>query len=244
MYKTKKVSVLTSTYNEAASIRAVVDSLFSTGFVDEVVVVDNNALGNTREEVTKTKARLIQETRQGMGHGLKKGFNEVTGDLIIIIDADGTYQPKDIEKLLSYSDEFDVVLGTRTARATIWSGAHMPFLVRIANLMWAKSVELLYNGPLLTDVGCLYKLISREALDKVKDFFPDTRGDGLFNIELILLLLLKKLKTIEIPVIFKERVGNSMYVGGSSWKAAKWGFKMIPIIISYRFKRLKSRPER
>jgi glycosyltransferase involved in cell wall biosynthesis len=237
MYKSKKVSVLTSTYNEAGSIRGVIDGLFATGFVDEVVVVDNNALGNTREEVAKTKARLVVETKQGMGNGLKKGFTEVTGDLIIIIDADGTYQPKDIEKLLSYSDEFDVVLGTRTARATIWSGAHMPFLVRIANLIWAKGVEILYNGPLLTDVGCLYKLISRDALNKVKDFFPHTRGDGLFNIELVILLLRERIKTIEIPLIFKERVGESMYVG-TTLKAAKWGFKMVPIILRYRFKRL------
>ncbi len=239
MYKNKKVSVLTSTYNEAGSIRGVIDGLFETGYVDEVVVVDNNALGNTREEVAKTKAKLITETKQGMGNGLKTGFNEVTGDLIVIIDMDGTYQSKDIEKLLAYSDEFDVVLGTRTARATIWSGAHMPFLVRIANLIWAKAVEILYNGPLLTDVGCLYKLISRDALNKVKDYFPQTRNDGLFNIELELLLLLKKVKTIEVPLIFKERVGESMYVGGSSFKAAKWGFKMIPIIIRYRFKNIK-----
>lgn len=237
MYKGKKVSVVTSTYNEAGSIRGVIEGLFATGFVDEVVVVDNNALGNTREEVAKTKAKLIVETKQGMGNGLKKGFNEVTGDLIIIIDMDGTYQAKDVEKLLSYSDEFDVVLGTRTARATIWSGAHMPFIVRIANLIWAKAVEILYNGPLLTDVGCLYKLMSRDALNQVKEFFPKSRSDGLFNIELVIWLLLKKVKTIEIPLIFKERVGRSMYVDGSSLKAAKWGFKMIPIIITYRFKK-------
>jgi glycosyltransferase involved in cell wall biosynthesis len=237
MYKTKKVSVLTSTYNEARSIRGVIDGLFATGFVDEVVVVDNNAMGNTREEVAKTRARIVTESKQGMGNGLKKGFTEVTGDLIVIIDMDGTYQSKDIEKLLSYSDEFDVVLGTRTSRATIWSGAHMPFFVRTANRIWAAVVEILYNGPLLTDVGCLYKLISRDALNKVKDNFPITREDGLFNIELVLLLLLKKVKTIEIPLIFKERVGESVYVG-SSLKAAKWGFKMIPIILKYRFKRI------
>lgn len=114
----------------------------------------------------------------------------------------------------------------------------MPFIVRIANLLWAKAVEFLYNGPQLTDVGCLYKLISREALKKIEDLLPKSRGDGIFNLELILWLLRRKVKTIEIPVIFKERVGESMYVGGSSWKAAKWGLKMIPLIISHRFKKI------
>ena len=59
MYQSKKVSVVLGTYREKRSIKKVVDSFFATGFVDEVVVVDNNALGNTREEVGKTKAKLI-----------------------------------------------------------------------------------------------------------------------------------------------------------------------------------------
>lgn len=238
MYKNKKVSVVISTYNEVGSIRGVIDGLFATNFVDEIVVVDNNALGNTRGEVAKTKARLVVETKQGLGYGLMKGFEEVTGDLIAMIDADGTYQPKDIEKLLAYSDEFDVVLGTRTSRATIWSGAFMPLPVRLANLIWAKAVEFLYNGPLLTDVGCLYKLISRKALNDIKDLFPMGRGDGIFNLEMVIWFLKRGLKTIEIPVIFRERVGESMYVGTSILKAAKWGFKMIPLIFKYRFKKI------
>ena len=114
----------------------------------------------------------------------------------------------------------------------------MPFIIRMANIIWAKAVSILFNGPPLNDVGCLYKLISRKALNEVKDYFPETRGDGLFNLDLMLLLLLKKVKIIEIPLIFKERIGESKYVG-NSLKAAKWGFKMIPIIIRYRFKNIK-----
>lgn len=235
MYKNKKVSVVIPTYNEAESIRGVIDEFFATGFVDEVIVVNNNALGNTDEEVSKTKARLVYEKKQGLGCGLKKGFEEVRSDLIVMIDADGTYQAKDIEKLLSYSDEFDVVLGTRTSRSAIWSGAFMPFPVRVANLIWAKAVEFLYNGPLLTDVGCLYKLVSRKALDEVRHLFPDSREDGIFNLEMIIWFLKKGIKTIEIPVIFKERVGESKYVGTSILKAAKWGLKMIPLILKYKF---------
>jgi glycosyltransferase involved in cell wall biosynthesis len=236
MYKHKKVSVVISTYNEENSIRAIIEGLFATGFVDEVVVVDNNALGNTREEVLKTKAKLVEEKRQGLGCGLRKGFEVAEGDLIITIDADSTYQAKDIEKLLAYNDEFEVVLGTRTSPAAIWSGAFMPFPVRIANLIWAKAVEIIYNGPQLTDVGCLYKLISRSALDRINDLMPSGRSDGLFNIEMILWLLRRRTKMIEIPVIFKARVGESSYVGKSILKTAKWGIKMIPLIIKYRFK--------
>ena len=237
MYKRKKVSVvMRSTHNESGSIRSVINGLFDTGFVDEVIVVDNNEPGNTREEVAKTRARLVVETKQGLGFGLRKGLEEVKGDLIAMIDPDGTYLSKDIEKLLAYTDEFDAVLGTRTSPAAIWSGAFMPFPVRIANLLWAKAIEFLYNGPLLTDVGCLYKVLSKKALNEIKPLFSVSEGGPLFSLEIILWLLRKKVKTIEIPVIFKERVGKSSYVGDSILKTAKWGFKMIPLIIRDRFR--------
>lgn len=237
MYHNKKVSVVIGTYNEAKTIRGVIDEFFATGVVDEVVAVDNNALHNTAEEIAKTKARHVAESKQGYGHAYMRGMRETTGDLVVLTEADGTFQPKDIEKLLSYSDEFDAVLGTRTSRAAIYSGAFMPFPVRFGNWLWAKFIEVFFNGPVLTDVGCTYKLLSREALNKVIDLFPMSDGDGKFSPELMIWLLRRDVKMIEVPVIYKERVGESAYTG-NIWKAAKLGFKMIPLIINYRFKRI------
>ncbi len=237
MYKGKKVSVVIPTYNEAASIREAIDGFFETGLADEVVVVDNNALGNTKEEVSKTKARLVHEKRQGYGFALMKGLLEAKGDLIVMTEADGTFLPKDIEKLLSYSEEFDAVLGTRTSRAAIWSGAFMPYPVRFGNWLWAKVVEVFFNGPVLTDVGCTYKLISREILEEIKTFFPRSKGDGTFSPELMIWLLRRNKRIIEIPIIYKERVGKSGYTG-NIWKAAKLGFKMLPVIFKYKFKKV------
>lgn len=237
MYKNKKVSVVIPTYNEALSIRGVVDDLFATNLIDEVVVVDNNALGNTKEEVRKTKATLVHEPRQGYGHAIMRGLIEAKGDLIIMTEADGTFLPGDVEKLLAYSTEFETVLGTRTSRSAIWSGAFMPFPVRFGNWLWAKFIEIIFNGPVLTDVGCTYKLISRKALEKIEPLFKLSDGSGKFSPELMIWLIQKKIPLIEIPVIYKERVGESMYTG-SIWKAAKLGFKMLPLIFRYRFKRL------
>jgi glycosyltransferase involved in cell wall biosynthesis len=238
MYHNKKVSVVIPTYNESQSIRGVIECFFETGLVDEVVVVDNNALGNTAEEIKKTKAVYIKESqKQGYGFALMRGMIEAKGDIIVMCEADGTFLPKDIEKLLSYSDEFDAVLGTRTSRAAIWSGAFMPFPVRFANWLWAKFLEILFNGPVLTDVGCTYKLISRQALERIKPLFRISKGDGKFSPELMIWLMKKNINLIEVPIIFKERVGQSMYTG-SVWKAAKLGIKMLPLIIRYRFKKI------
>ncbi len=237
MYKNKKVSVVFGTYNEADSIKNVIDGFFATGFVDEVVAVNNNAIGNTTEEIAKTKARMVMENKQGYGYAYMRALSEATGDLIVMTEVDGTFEPSDLHKLLLYSDDFPVVLGTRTSRAAIWSGAFMPFSVRFGNWAVAKVLEVLHNGPTLTDVGCTYRLLNRKSLEDIKKYFHMSHGDGKFSPEMMIWLIRKEKKVIEIPVMYKPRVGVSGYTG-SVWKAAKLGFKMLPMIIKYRFIKL------
>ncbi|MBP6942656.1 MAG: glycosyltransferase family 2 protein [Candidatus Buchananbacteria bacterium] len=238
MYHGKKVSIVIPTYNEAGSIAQVITDFFATGFVDEVVAVDNNALGNTAEEIAKTPARHIRETEnQGYGHALMRGMREATGDLIVTVEADGTFTANDLEKFLIFSRDFDVVWGTRTSRATIWSGAFMPFSVRLGNWGVAKLLEVVYNGPTLTDVGCTYKLFSRSALEKVERLFKFSDGSGTFSPELMIWTLRSGIIPIEIPVMFLPRVGQSMYTGNIT-KSVILGFKMIGLIFRYRSKQL------
>jgi hypothetical protein len=113
----------------------------------------------------------------------------------------------------------------------------MPFPVRFANWLWAKVIEVLYNGPVLTDVGCTFKLVDRNSLEKIKKYFKYSKGDGTFSPELMIWLTSHEKKIIEIPVIYKERIGESGYTG-STWRAAKLGLKMLPLMFRYRFKKL------
>ena len=134
MWQGKKVSVVFSTYREKGSIRRMIDDYFATGFVDEVVVVNNNAESGTDEEVKKTKARLVYENKQGYGHGYQRGIKEATGDYIFLSEPDGTYSAADLEKFLVYSHDFPVVMGTRTNRSAILDGASMGLIPNLANL--------------------------------------------------------------------------------------------------------------
>jgi glycosyltransferase involved in cell wall biosynthesis len=243
MYRGKTVSVVIPTYNEEGSIRAVIDGFFATNVVDEVVVIDNNAIGNTKQEVAKTKARLVEENeRQGYGNAMMRGLREATGDLVITTEGDGTFLPNDIHKFLAYTDDFEAVFGTRTSRASIWSGAFMPFPVRVGNWAVAKFLEVLHNGPSLTDVSCSYKLFSRDVLKSVFDLFPLSSGKEAFSAEIMTWVIRRGWRPIEIPVIYKQRVGTSMYTGDSIFKAAKIGFKMVLAILRYRFLPLETVP--
>jgi glycosyltransferase involved in cell wall biosynthesis len=236
MWKNKKVSVIFPTYNEKDSIRQAIEDFFSSGFVDEIVVVNNNAVEGTDEEVKKTKAKLVYEKRQGYGYAIWKGLQEATGDYLIISEPDGTFEGKDVIKLLAYSDDFDYVLGTRTTRELIWKGANMNFFLKWGNWIVAKLMEFLYNTTTLTDVGCTMRLIKRNLYEKIRQFF--TVGREHFGPEMTLLVIKTGTKFIEIPVNYKPRVGKSS-VTGSMRKAFFLGLKMMFLILRYKFKRIK-----
>ena len=231
MWKGKKVSVILPTYNEKDSIRQVVDDFYATGYVDEVIVVNNNAAKGTKEEVEKTKAIQIFEEKQGYGYAIQRGFIESTGDLFVISEPDGTFFAKDIVKLLSYSEDFDAVFGTRTTSIMIWEGANMRHLLRVGNILVAKLIEFLFNTTQLTDVGCTYKLITREVYEKTKGKF--TIGGSHFGPELMLLIIINSFRFIEVPVNYCKRVGKSS-VTGSKIIAFFLGLRMINLIIRYR----------
>jgi len=220
------------TYNEKESIRTVIESFFNTDYIDEVIVVNNNAIEGTSEEVKKTGAIQVFEFKQGYGYAMQRGMKESTGNLIILSEPDGTFYGSDVLKLLAYSDDFDVVFGTRTAPKLIQFRANMGTFLRVGNWFVAKLIEFLFLTGVLTDVGCSMKLISRAAYEKIKNHF--TVGTSHFNVELMCLVILHNIDFIEIPVKYAERIGKSM-VTGSKVVAFFLGLRMIFLILSYRF---------
>lgn len=223
------------TYNEKESIRAAIEDFFASGFVDEIVVVNNNAAEGTDEEVKQTPARLIYEKRQGYGYAIWKGLAEATGDYLIISEPDGTFSGKDVIKLLAYSDDFDYVLGTRTTRELIWKGANMNFFLKWGNWSVGKMMEFLFNTTTLTDVGCTMRLMKRPLYERIKKYF--SIGTQHFGPELTLLVIKSGARFVEIPVNYRPRVGKSS-VTGSMKKALFLGLEMIALIVRYRFKRI------
>ncbi|MGN6033269.1 MAG: glycosyltransferase family 2 protein [Thermomicrobiales bacterium] len=231
MWNGKTVSVILGTYAERDSIYNDIQGFFETGVVDEVLVVNNNAEPGTKEEVERTNARQVFETRQGYGWSYRRGLQEATGDLLVLCEPDGTFLPRDILKLLTYSDDCDAVFGTRTTREMIWRGANMGFFLKWGNWAVAKLVEVLFNTSHLSDVGCTYRLITRETLEKIQDKF--SVGGSHFGPELMLLVITSGARVVEVPVNYLPRVGESS-VTGDLGKAVKLGLQMIVFITKFR----------
>lgn len=243
MWGDKRVSVVLMTYAERASIRAVIEGFFDTGVVDEVLVVNNNAEPGTVEEVERTDARMFFEPEQGYGHACRRGLIEANGDLIVLAEPDGTFLPADIRKLLVFSDECDVVFGTRTTRELIWHGANMDWFLRWGNWAVAKIIEALFNTSHLSDVGCTYRVYTRELADLVAERMQI--GGNHAGPEMMLLAITSGARFVEIPVNYLPRVGKSSATGDLR-TAIGIGVRMIGLILSFRRRtaRAMPRPER
>ena len=228
MWKNKKVSVVFSTYNEKDSVRDYINETFKLGVVDEVIAVNNNAANGTKEEIDKTKAKQFFETKQGYGFGYRRALKEAIGDLIIMTEPDGTFDANDITKMLVYSDNFDVVFGTRTTSALITRGANMGLFLKWGNWFVAKLVEVLFDTTHLSDVGCTMKLIKKNTLKRIQNKF--TVGKSHFGLEFMILVIVNKIPFVEIPVHYSKRIGRSS-VTGSFWKTLALGMTMIFFVL-------------
>ena len=235
MYLGKRVSIVFPVYNELLNIRAAITEFFSHSAVDEIIAVDNNSTDGSDAEIKDTRAHYVKETVQGYGAAVQRGMREATGDIIVTVEPDSTFRANDLDRLLIYGRDYDVVFGTRTSRTPVWSGgnpgADMYFMLRVGNWAVAKLLEYLFNYSSLTDVGCSYKLIHRHAYEKIKDSFTVT--GTIFSPEFMLRCLRAGLRVIEVPVGFHSRIGVSKLSNTVS-KSVKIGFRMIFFILRER----------
>lgn len=238
MWNGKTLSVVLPTYNEKDSIAEVINQFDALGIVDEIIAVNNNAAEGTSEEVAKTVAREVIETRQGYGAAIKRGLSEAKTDLVAICEPDGTFNPADLRKLLAFMPECDYVIGSRTVSNFIWEGANMGWFLQWGNWAVAKMIEVLYNTSYLSDVGCTFRIMTREKADMILEL---SKLDGsAYGLEMLLLAVIMKTKLVQVPVNYHERVGVSS-VTGDFGKTLRLGFQMIGLMLRMRLRRRRIR---
>jgi glycosyltransferase involved in cell wall biosynthesis len=226
-----RVSVVFPAYNEEAGIAAAVADFGGLDAVDEVLVVDNNSMDDTAARAIAAGARVVHERQQGYGHALRRGLAEAHGEYVVMAEPDGTFMAKDVLKLLAYADDFDLVLGTRTTREMIWHGANMGWQLRWGNWIVAKLLQVLFNAPSLSDCGCTLRLVRRSSATRLLPRF--TVGGSHFLPEMVCLALLQRQRLVEVPVNYRDRVGQSK-ITGSMRTTVRVATRMIGLILRYR----------
>ena len=210
-WRDKTLCVVLPTYNERDSIAECIRRFEALPEVDEVLVVNNNAAPGTSEEVATTGAREVLETRQGYGAAIQRGLMETDADLVCLCEPDGTFDPEDLRKLLAFMPECDLVVGSRTVATFIWDGANMGWFLRWGNWGVAKSVEVLHNTTSLSDVGCTFRVMTREVAQRVLP--RSTVSGSAYGLEMMLLAAILKIRMVQVPVNYRPRVGVSSVTG-------------------------------
>jgi glycosyltransferase involved in cell wall biosynthesis len=229
----QSVSVVFPAYNEEEGIAEAVSTFLAIEAVDEVVVVDNNSRDRTAELAADAGGRVVTESQQGYGHALQRGLAEAKGDLVILSEPDGTFSADDVHKLLAYSADVELVLGSRNTRELIWEAANMGWFLRWGNWFVAKLLQVLYDAPSLSDVGCTMRLIHRDALERFRGQL--TVGSSHFLPEMVVLARLNEVTMLEIPLNYRSRHGKSKITGNLKGTLVT-GFNMVALILRYRFR--------
>jgi glycosyltransferase involved in cell wall biosynthesis len=241
VYEGKRVSVVMPAYNEVEGIADTVRGFITHPWVDEVVVADNNSRDGTARCAAATGAKVVKEPRQGYGYACRTALANATGDLIVLTESDNSFYADDLKMLFAYIDRCDMVKGARSNRHLIDEGADWTFPLMLGNWLVAKYMQVLYFGTnVLEDmnqreVGGTYRVIRREALDRISPHFSE--GQSAFLPDMTTLAIRKGLKILEVPVRYRRRVGISK-ITGNRLKAVHLALRMCVIIARNRYKRL------
>jgi glycosyltransferase involved in cell wall biosynthesis len=208
-----KLSVLVPVYNEERTLEEVVRRVCAVQMPKEIILVDDGSKDRSREILTRLEQEsdrakdplnrikiFFQPDNQGKGAALKAAFSHVTGDVVIIQDADLEYDPKDYPSLLEpiQAGLADVVYGTRF----FGGGAHrvLFFWHYVGNLTLTLISNMLTNLN-LSDMEVGYKVFRAEAL---KDIDLKSKRFG-FEPEITVKLAKKQWRFYEVPISYHGR---------------------------------------
>jgi glycosyltransferase involved in cell wall biosynthesis len=225
----RRVALVIPALDEEASIAGVVRDFRTQPAVELVLVVDNGSRDRTAERARAEGARVLTESRPGYGAALRAGLEHAFGlglEIVVLAEADGTFDPDDLESLLAALAGRDLVLGSRTAemRGALRHGNRAVAWL-LAALWWRSSCRL-------TDVGCTYRALTAGAWSALRD---GTRADGPeFSPQMICAAFGRRLAVCEIPVRYGARTGGASKHTGSVWAVARTAVRMLRTILAMR----------
>ena len=213
----KPISVIIPALDEKVGIGQVI-SRIPREITKETIVVDSSNDG-TGEVARSHGAIVIREDKRGYGRALQTGIRNATGEIVVYIDADMTYDPREIPKLVFpiLRDEFDVMLGNRL-NGNLDPQAMKP-MNRIGNTILSFVFSFI-SQKRISDSQCGMRAIKRSLLENL-----DCCEQGMpYVTEQLLKLIAKGARVGEVPVSYSRRVGDTKLV---PWKDGLHIFRSI-----------------
>ena len=222
------LSVVMPVYNERDTVESMIARVLAVpGIRVELIVVDDGSKDGTTDILRtlqkKYLFKLLHKPNGGKGSALRLGFKEVTGELVVIQDADTEYSPEELPELIELicQGRADVVYGSR------FLGRHRVFLFThyLGNMFLTFLTNVLYN-TMLTDMETCYKAMRVEVLRSFS-----LRSDG-FGIEpeMTAKIFKRGYRVYEVPITYDGR-------GYDEGKKITWrdGVVAMWVLLKYRF---------
>ena len=222
------LSVVMPVFNEKGTIEEIIRRVIAVPLRIELIVVDDCSTDGTRDILAGLQREVgfklvLQERNGGKGAALRRGFPEVTGDLVVIQDADLEYSPEEYPQLIELicQGRADVVYGSR------FLGRHRVFLFSqyLGNRLLTFITNVLYN-TMLSDMETCFKVMRVEVLRSMT-----LRSNG-FGIEpeLTAKIFKRHYRVYEVPITYDGR-------GYDEGKKITWrdGVVALWVLLRYRF---------
>ena len=218
-----KIAVLVPCYNEAQTIKTVIEDWKNALPEATVYVYDNNSTDNTASIAEKAGAVVRYEYKQGKGSVIRRMFREIDAEVYVMVDGDNTYSSASAKEMVALIQDgkADMVVGDRLS-STYFSENKRPFH-NIGNRLVRGSINLLFDSNVL-DVMTGCRAFSQEF---VKSFPVLSQGFEI-ETEMTIHALDKGMRIVERPVWYKDRPEGSF----SKLNTIKDGIKVLSTIVS------------
>ena len=220
----KSISVIFPAYNEEANVgKALTQAIeilpkFTNDW--ELIVVNDGSVDKTAEVVKEFHLTLNGRLKvvhhahnRGYGAALKSGITSAKKDLIFFCDSDLQFDIKEIEKLIRWIDDYDIVIGFRAKRQD-------PFYRRLNAFGWNTLVKLVL-GLKVKDIDCAFKLFKHNVFDKIK---IDAVG-AMVNTEILAQAIKGRFMIKEVPITHYPRLNGKQT--GANIKVILKAFKEL-----------------
>ncbi len=193
------ISIVIPALNEAQSIGDVLDEVKRVFPDAEIIVVDSDSTDGTPEIAKSKGAKVVNQSLRGYGNAYIKGFKSVSGEVIITLDADGTYPVDDAKKLLQYIGRYDFVSGDRL---TLSTEEAMSLMHRIGNVILSLFTKVLFMVNIKDSQSGMW-VFKRDILDQI---LPE--AGGMEFSEEIKIRAASRYCFIEVPINYRRRMGE------------------------------------
>jgi hypothetical protein len=206
------ITVVLPTLNEAEALPKVVDELRAAGY-HKILVVDGGSTDGTLDKAKELGVAAVMQIGKGKGMALRTALMYVDTPYVAVMDADYSYPPAELSKLLPYLRHYDIVLGARQGP--------MPFIYKLGNKALAWLFRLLFGADITDPLTGMYAArtdVLREAALEARNFD--------IEVDILAKAMANGARVAEVPIQYRQRIGKKKL---KPWHGASIASKMISL---------------